>query len=488
MSLFTLFYLCVYFQVFTCLRCGEAFESLEEMQTHKLGHDTILNSMKDGSKSAPINGVAKFSLGVKAEQTNDKYDFIKYSKPNTDSTTTDAITVMAEDKKPEIKLPTAIFIPANMENVSALSNKLILEGMEKMAKESADAAELQKKYEQEVMQLNVDARKYQDQLEEEEKKKQEERIKIAQAFTIKAEAKTNDDNTSDSGLEIEGRETTHMVNGDGMTMFILPTLTQPGKPKGDGEESDMETEESEQNSSKDSAGINREGDDDKGDEDGNEKMECSDDKTSKTEDKISTKADGYTKPCPRSKKPGYIPIAAKPTETKTVSSEEYNALAPRSLLSTLNPKLNELIKAKVEQNMSQGPVPQMPQTTLILTNPPLSQQLPKLTLIPNVVPGSLPNTYYQKIQPTSSVTLAAVAASVAGQSAPKKEKTETPKLIKCEHCCIWFEDNAMSMLHNTLHSADAADPFTCRKCYKKLGNRLEFMAHLIWHLEPNMDI
>ena len=60
------------------------------------------------------------------------------------------------------------------------------------------------------------------------------------------------------------------------------------------------------------------------------------------------------------------------------------------------------------------------------------------------------------------------------------------RLGRCEYCGIWFEDYAMCMLHNSLHSADDADPFTCRKCLKKLGNRLEFMAHLVWHLDPEL--
>ncbi|VDI83429.1 uncharacterized protein [Mytilus edulis] len=71
------------------------------------------------------------------------------------------------------------------------------------------------------------------------------------------------------------------------------------------------------------------------------------------------------------------------------------------------------------------------------------------------------------------------------QETISKEKEK--KLSKCEHCCIWFEDYTMCLLHNSLHSADDTDPFTCRKCMKKLGNRLEFTAHLVWHLEPDMD-
>lgn len=500
------------FQLFTCHRCGEAFESLEEMQTHKLCHDTILNSLKDGSNSAPPQtGVAKFSLGVqKSDQSMNKYDFIRF-KPNAETSAADDKKDLAPLSSAALKIPTTLFVPANLDNVSSLTNKLIMENMEKMAQESADAAELQKKYEDELMQLNADAKNYQDQMEVDRKKDDDERAKIAQAFTIKLDNSTSggpvDSNkdvskateeNSDSGLDnFEGKETTHIVNGDGMAMFILPTLTQPGKQDSEKDDSDMETEESEQNSSKDSSGINREGDDERDEEDGNEKMDDSgvadiaNGDVSKSEDKISTKPEGYTKPCPRSKKPGYVPIAAKPPDTKTVSSEDYKTQAPRSLLSNLNPKLNELIKAKVEQNMNQVSAPQK---TFILSNTQAQfhQPLPKLTLIPNVLPGKIPQTTYQAILPapsSSSVTLAAVAASVAGQSAPKKVKTEdAPKLVKCEHCCIWFEDNAMSMLHNTLHSADSSDPFTCRKCYKKLGNRLEFMAHMIWHLEPNMDI
>lgn len=87
---------------------------------------------------------------------------------------------------------------------------------------------------------------------------------------------------------------------------------------------------------------------------------------------------------------------------------------------------------------------------------------------------------------------------VGGSSGSVTAKTQSPvqvtlskekekKLSKCEHCCIWFEDYTMCLLHNSLHSADENDPFTCRKCLKKLGNRLEFTAHLVWHLEPNMQ-
>ena len=73
------------------------------------------------------------------------------------------------------------------------------------------------------------------------------------------------------------------------------------------------------------------------------------------------------------------------------------------------------------------------------------------------------------------------------QSTRNRIVSSSPAGTRCEHCHIWFEDFAMFMLHNSLHSADEADPFTCKKCMKKLGNRLEFTAHLVWHLDPILD-
>ncbi|KAL4217946.1 hypothetical protein ACF0H5_022685 [Mactra antiquata] len=488
-------------QVFTCHRCGEAYESLEEMQTHKLTHDTVLNSMKDGGSlpsSTSGTAVAKFALGQqKNEQGMNKYDTIK---PDS-----------SEDSKQGVvlKVPNnnGFYIPANLDNVSALSNKLIMEGMEKMAAEM----EVQKKYQEELNQLNVEARKYMENLHAEEKKLEDERMKIAECFTIKASSASNTPSKlvidesqapSDSSIDIvAGKETTTVVNGDGMSMFILPTTLQ--KNSGDNEnneetEMDADDTESEQNSSKDSVAINREGDGEKSE--GDDKMDTSGESSklddsvgdksideAANEEKISkTKPDGYSKPCPKSKKPGYVTPPSQSSDAKTVMTDEYVGIAPKPLLSILNPKINELIKAKVEQNMSH------PNQTTYLVAPPTinmsQQQMPKLTFIPSIAGNKYPSL--PTILPAPGVSSNAYTSTPPPLTQPMsiKSKTDSPKLIKCDHCCIYFEDNAMSMLHNTLHSADSMDPFTCRKCYKKLGNRLEFMAHMVWHLEPNMDI
>lgn len=487
-------------QVFTCHRCGEAFESLEEMQSHKLTHDTVLNSMKDSSVVPPSqNAIAKFALcQQKTDQGMSKYDTIKSD--------------LKEESKPQgvvLQVPNnnGFFIPsANLDSLTAYSNKVLMEGI---AKEAAEM-EVQKKYHEELMQLSADARKYQAELEQ-KRREEEERAKIAECFTLKASASPSSvsgeqklviNDSEDSNMEIvAGKETTTVINGDGMSMFILPT---DGDEKNEQSEVEMEGDdkESEQNSSKDSAGINREGDGDKSEGDLSDKMETNteleqaSDKTEQSseegtkEEKISkangAKVEGYTRPCPKSKKPGYQPPSSQVTETKTVSSEEYQGIAPKPMLSLLNPKLNELIKAKVEHNLSQSPT----QTTFIVSNPMAQQQMPKLTFIPNITGNKFsPLSTLPTIFPAPSFTSAGNLLNVQQSQPVLKAKPDLmPKLIKCEHCCIYFEDTAMSMLHNTLHSADNADPFTCRKCFKKLGNRLEFMAHMVWHLEPNMDI
>jgi hypothetical protein len=470
------------------------------MQSHKLTHDTVLNSLKDNASFQPSqNSIAKFALGQqKNEQGMNKYDTIKTEE---DTKSTGIV----------LKVPNnnGFYIPANLDNVSALSSKLLMEGMERMAKEAAEL-EVQKKYQEELEQLNADAQKFA--LQQQKIIEDAERAKIAECFRIKASTPSHSPNlgesklvineSADSSLEIvAGKETTTVVNGDGMSMFMLPTSLQFNNKDVEKSESEIEADdtESEQNSSKDSVGINREGDGEKSEGDSSEKMDCSDDTGSNvagesTEDnarskegKISSQAEGYTKPCPKSKKPGYIAPVTQSTETKTVSSEDYQSTAPKPMLSLLNPRINELIKAKVEHNLSQS----QNQTTFIVTNPAANQQLPKLTFIPNVGGNKYtPIANLPTILPAPSLSAPAFVPSVtlSTQPAAQKARSDTPKLIKCDHCCIYFEDNAMSMLHNTLHSADNADPFTCRKCYKKLGNRLEFMAHMVWHLEPNMDI
>ncbi|XP_062594604.1 sal-like protein 1 [Saccostrea cucullata] len=107
-----------------------------------------------------------------------------------------------------------------------------------------------------------------------------------------------------------------------------------------------------------------------------------------------------------------------------------------------------------------------------------------------------PRNTFKSLVKTLGINSNAVSVDKTNTTAPKQAEspaatsTTAPtekKTWKCEHCSIYFEDYSMSLLHSSLHDADEEDPFTCRKCLKKLGNRLEFTAHLVWHLEPMMD-
>ncbi|GAB1604301.1 MDS1 and EVI1 complex locus protein EVI1-A-like [Argonauta hians] len=93
--------------------------------------------------------------------------------------------------------------------------------------------------------------------------------------------------------------------------------------------------------------------------------------------------------------------------------------------------------------------------------------------------SSSSNRHHNSSSNSSSFNL-----SSSSQQQQQQQSSGMSSGARCEHCHIWFEDSAMFMLHNSLHSADDADPFTCKKCMKKMGNRLEFTAHLVWHLDP----
>ena len=504
-------------QVFTCHRCGEAYESLEEMQTHKLTHDSVLNKLQDGAQrslNVPL-GIAKFSLSPQRQDGDiTKFEPIKTEKEATQQSK--AVSLL--DKMG----PNGMFIPVTLDTLNSVGKKVIFEGLSK----NTPDLKIPTKYQEEVQQLKEEASKLNVLPGGVEKRVEiEEQIRIAQCFTIKPDG-TNDagkamDAETSENDEQSKKQAKTFVSEDGMSMFILPgSLETNGVSKDDDEEDDDVDDEdieemeltiaTDQNSSKES-GIGDENEDsidkmedtDSTEVQGQTKLESSEgSKEGKISGKSGFHGDGYTKPCPKSKKPGYLQEANPTNNTDTESEMTSKAT---SLLSS---ELSERLKAKVEQN--KGNTSSQPLTVIASAN---SYQhvvpnalsslptLPKLTLIRNPSSVSIPNGALQnyflpvkskQLVPTSSVSKAAVPGALTqnyvANTAPSSAKQEMPKLIRCDHCCIWFEDNAMSLLHNTLHAADESDPFTCRKCLKKLGNRLEFMAHLIWHLEPNMDI
>lgn len=129
---------------------------------------------------------------------------------------------------------------------------------------------------------------------------------------------------------------------------------------------------------------------------------------------------------------------------------------------------------------------------------------PTISLLPNVLAFRTHPVLAtsMQLQPHSSGAVSASMNSVSSMSNPVTSLSSTRhlaglssmesfpagrKMMRCHHCYIWFEDSALGLLHQSLHSADETDPFTCKKCLKRLGNRLEFTAHIVWHLDPMME-
>lgn len=157
----------------------------------------------------------------------------------------------------------------------------------------------------------------------------------------------------------------------------------------------------------------------------------------------------------------------------STAAESSNQDTQPKMISCIKPNINELLKAKVEQknfNVAEY------DKNVTVSNPLLAISQRQPIHVPIAPQQQLQQ--YILVQPPPQTTVTPVTPQTLQNSG----------MLKCEHCCIWFEDRAMALLHNTLHNADKNDPYTCRKCYKKMGNRLEFNAHLVWHLEPNMDI
>ena len=176
-------------------------------------------------------------------------------------------------------------------------------------------------------------------------------------------------------------------------------------------------------------------------------------------------------------------------------------LGPASYKAAMQKKL--LMKAQKLQEQCQGQVTETegqkskPETSSLAENSNTMVSLlskPLATSLPNYFQTS--NHFVATTMPVLQAqagagmsTLTTVPSVQARPAVTQKKVAPQPNVMtRCEHCCIWFEDYTMSLLHNSLHSADETDPFTCRKCLKRLGNRLEFTAHLVWHLEPNMDV
>lgn len=496
-------------QLFTCNRCGEAFESLEQLNAHNLTHDSILNSLKgnENSEETPtLQGIAKFSVGLNVKQIDGSRLFTKLDgqrpiapkpeppmpkiepKPEPSSA--------EQDDTMKYNYILTLDAPENPEDVTKISDKLIAESIEE---ESKKYEELKRQIEEHAKMMAEEAAKREEALERERKEREKAESKeIAAAFNLERANHVGDCENPDDPMDVSEYESPSVLTSeDGMSMYI--STADIMKLKGMNAESSHNSDGSDSNANEMEEYSEMNIDDDKMD---TEKEHVNDlnketDKEKKEEDskKSSCKVvAGSNKAAPYKPGPLWFKTAQHRNAVLTKQSEKIlnvskdhtsaaetsNQDAQLNMVSCIKPNINELLKAKVEQknlNITENA------KNITVPNPVLGLSQGQPIHVPIAPQAQQQVQQYILVQPQAQATV------TPGMVTPVTPQTlQNSGMLKCEHCCIWFEDRAMALLHNTLHNADKNDPYTCRKCYKKMGNRLEFNAHLIWHLEPNMDI
>ena len=497
-------------QLFTCNRCGEAFESLEQLNAHNLTHDTILNSMKSDGKSEEtptLQGIAKFSVGHNVKQIDGSRLFTKLDgqrpiapkpeppmpkiepKPEPPST--------EQDDTMKYNYILTLDAPENPEDVTKISDKLIAESIEE---ESKKYEELKRQIEEHAKMMAEEAAKREEALERERKEREKAESKeIAAAFNLEKANHVGDCENPDDPMDVSEYESPSVLTSeDGMSMYI--STADIMKLKGMNEESSHNSEGSDSNANEMEEYSEMIIDEDKMD---TEKEHINDlnketDKEKKDEESkksTHTVVAGPNKAVPYKPGPLWFKTAQHRSAVLTKQSEKIlnvskdntstaaessNKEAQLNMVSCIKPNINELLKAKVEQknfNIMEN------EKNATISNPVLGLTQGQPIHVPIAPQPQQQVQQYILVQPPAQATV------TPGMVTPVTPQTlQNSGMLKCEHCCIWFEDRAMALLHNTLHNADKNDPYTCRKCYKKMGNRLEFNAHLIWHLEPNMDM
>ena len=493
-------------QLFTCNRCGEAFESLEQLNAHNLTHDTILNSMKSDGKSEEtptLQGIAKFSVGLNVKQIDGSRLFTKLDgqrpiapkpepqmpkvepKPEPPST--------EQDDTMKYNYILTLDATENPEDVTKISDKLIAESIEE---ESKKYEELKRQIEEHAKMMAEEAAKREEALERERKEREKAESKeIAAAFNLEKANHVGDCENPDDPMDVSEYESPSVLTSeDGMSMYI--STADIMKLKGMNEESSHNSEGSDSNANEMEEYSEMIIDEDKTDTEKEHVNDLNKETDKEKKDEESKKSThmvvaGPNKVVPYKPGPLWFKTAQHRSAVLTKQSEKIlnvskdntstaaessNQEAQLNMVSCIKPNINELLKAKVEQknfNIMEN------DKNATISNPVLGLTQGQPIHLPIAPQPQQQVQQYILVQPPAQ----------PGMVTPVTPQTlQNSGMLKCEHCCIWFEDRAMALLHNTLHNADKNDPYTCRKCYKKMGNRLEFNAHLIWHLEPNMDM
>ncbi|OWF38868.1 uncharacterized protein LOC110465775 [Mizuhopecten yessoensis] len=430
--------------VFTCHRCGEAFDLITQLHTHKESHLSLYPPTTEVTENGviikkepsipeddenPVTGLAKFSLGPQPQVPEDfsgKRDTVPQNNVH---------RIAAKDEK-------ANGLPADFQ----LSEDIAMESIIKDAISNAVQNE---------MELSSygggDSEK-----------------KEVESF---GENNASEANNGDGYNEYQSTTTFT----DDMNMFILPSDLKKIKqePK-DADEIEVPVDAAGNGTSSDLSKECQTMDDDDDESDEGEKSKNNGSKINdKNEEKSVSKTNEQEISNSKvqnndSTTPKLQEVVVGPRSSTGVKKMKFKVIGPASYKAAMQQKLRAKLKSYVPISTINAVSSSPGITTGVTEN---SSNVTKLVNSTRTAWGSTLTTL-----PAGPSTVNKVPAG-----------TQVKKMMRCEHCCIWFEDYAMSLLHNSLHSADESDPFTCRKCLKKLGNRLEFTAHLVWHLEPTMD-
>lgn len=417
--------------VFTCHRCGEAFDLITQLHTHKESHQSLYPP--NVNEAITGGGIAiKKEPGMPEDDNNPVVGLAKFSLGPQPQVAEDVLSKHKPDPSSLHAVTSHIAVKNTSTNGLAefqLSEDIAMESIIKDAIKNAVKNEMELAYGESTQ-------------------------------TTDNDAEYNDFQTSTS---------------DDMNMYILPSDIKK-EPTDETEESANATTEN--GSSNDLSkecqtmtdDIEEESDDEEENKD--DKKKINDDQSN---DEMSIKNNQYDKfkyiNSPKSGTTHVNPpqeIRVGPPSGTGIKKLKYKVLGPASYKAAMQQKLRARMKTYVP--ISTIPIVNTAATThTAVAN---NNSLTKLVSSTRTSWGGTLTT----LTPGSTTTVTKLPAGA-----------QVKKMMRCEHCCIWFEDYAMSLLHNSLHSADDTDPFTCRKCLKKMGNRLEFTAHMVWHLEPTMD-
>ncbi|XP_033727144.1 protein suppressor of hairy wing-like [Pecten maximus] len=423
--------------VFTCHRCGEAFDLITQLHTHKESHLSLYPPTTEVTENGVI---IKKEPSIPEDDENPVTGLAKFSLgpqpqvPEDPTGKRDSLPRNNIGSHIAAKVDKTNGLPADFQ----LSEDIAMESIIKDAISNA-------------VQNEMDLSSY------------------GGGNGVKKEMDVTETN---NGNGCNNYQSTTTVTDD-MNMFILPSdlkkIKQEPKDADEMEESVNVTENRTSNDlSKECQTMD------------NDDEESEDDEKSKDADKIDEKDEEISSSKTNeessndeiqnndSTTPNVQEIRVGPRSNTGVKKMKFKVIGPASYKAAMQQKLRAKLKSYV------------PISTI-----PVVSSSPGITSIA----GNNPNLSKLVNSTTQSTWGSTLTTLSAGPSTVNKipPGTQVKKMMRCEHCCIWFEDYAMSLLHNSLHSADESDPFTCRKCLKKLGNRLEFTAHLVWHLEPTMD-